>query len=258
MVLAFGLTPKEFALSLMGKKGEPSSGARQMPSHWSLRRANVLSHSSVVATQTPHASGIGLAIKMRGDDAVVLTSIGEGSTSQGEWYEGVNWAAIHQLPVIFLVENNQYAISVPQPKQMAVSSVAVKAEGLGLEGISVNGLDVMETYRIVKEAVDKARRGGGPTVIEAKVNRMTPHSSDDDDRAYRAREEIEAMKAEDPLELFRARLTEENVLSTAIEDELQARAKALVEEAIKFAEQAPYPDVEDASYPVFVEDIRNA
>ncbi len=258
MVLAFGLTPKEFALSLMGKKGEPSSGARQMPSHWSLRRANVLSHSSVVATQTPHASGIGLAIKMRGDDAVVLTSIGEGSTSQGEWYEGVNWAAIHQLPVIFLVENNQYAISVPQPKQMAVSSVAVKAEGLGLEGISVNGLDVRETNRIVKEAVDKARRGGGPTVIEAKVNRMTPHSSDDDDRSYRAREEIEAMKAEDPLELFRARLTEENVLSTAIEDELQARAKAMVEEAIKFAEQAPYPDVEDASYPVFVEDIRNA
>lgn len=258
MVLAFGLTPKEFALSLMGKKGEPSSGARQMPSHWSLRRANVLSHSSPVATQTPHASGIGLAIKMRGDDAVVLTSIGEGSTSQGDWYEGVNWAAIHQLPVIFLVENNQYAISVPQPKQMAVSSVAEKAEGLGLEGISVNGLDVRETYRIVKQAVDKARRGGGPTVIEAKVNRMTPHSSDDDDRAYRAREEIEAMKAEDPLEMFRARLTEENILSTAIEDELQARAKAMVEEAIKFAEQAPYPDVEDASYPVFVEDIRNA
>ncbi len=258
MVLAFGLTPKEFTLGLMGKKGEPSSGARQMPSHWSLRRANVLSHSSVVATQTPHASGIGLAIKMRGDDAVVLTSIGEGSTSQGEWYEGVNWAAIHQLPVIFLVENNQYAISVPQPKQMAVSSVAEKAEGLGLEGISVNGLDVRETYRIVKEAVDKARRGGGPTVIEAKVNRMTPHSSDDDDRSYRAREEIEAMKAEDPLEMFRARLTEENVLSAAIEDELQARAKAMVEEAIKFAEQAPYPDVEDASYPVFVEDIRNA
>ncbi len=258
MVLAFGLTPKEFALSLMGTKGEPSSGARQMPSHLSLRRANVLSHSSPVATQTPHASGIGLAIKMRGDDAVVLTSIGEGSTSQGDWYEGVNWAAIHQLPVIFLVENNQYAISVPQPKQMAVSSVAEKAEGLGLEGISVNGLDVRETYRIVKQAVDKARRGGGPTVIEAKVNRMTPHSSDDDDRAYRAREEIEAMKAEDPLEMFRARLTEENILSTAIEDELQARAKAMVEEAIKFAEQAPYPDVEDASYPVFVEDIRNA
>lgn len=258
MVLAFGLTPKEFALGLMGKKGEPSSGARQMPSHWSLRRANILSHSSPVATQTPHASGIGLAIKMKGDDAVVLTSIGEGSTSQGEWYEGVNWAAIHQLPVVFLVENNQYAISVPQPMQMAVSSVAEKAEGLGLEGVSVNGLDILETYRIVKTAVKKARGGRGPTVVEVRVNRMTPHSSDDDDRTYRTRDEIDAMKAEDPLEIFRTRLMEGKVLSQVAEDEMQTRAKFAVDDAIKFAEQAPYPDIEDASYPIFVEDIRDA
>ena len=257
MLLAFGLTPKEFVLGLLGKKGEPSSGARQMPSHWSLRRANVVSHSSPVATQTPHASGIGLAIKMRGDRAVVLTSIGEGSTSQGEWYEGVNWAAIHQLPVIFLVENNEYAISVPQPKQMAVSSVAQKAKGLGLEGISVNGLDVLETYQSVKRAVDKARSGGGPTVIEVCVSRMTPHSSDDDDRSYRSKEEIEAMKAQDPLDMYRAHLMQEGVLNQAAEDELQTRAKAAVEEAIQFAEQAPFPDIEDASFPVFVEDIQN-
>lgn len=258
MLLAFGLTPKEFVLGLLGKKGEPSSGARQMPSHWSLRRANVVSHSSPVATQTPHASGIGLAIKMRGDRAVVLTSVGEGSTSQGEWYEGVNWAAIHQLPVIFLVENNEYAISVPQPKQMAVSSVAQKAEGLGLEGISVNGLDVLETYHSVKHAVEKARSGGGPTVIEVRVNRMTPHSSDDDDRSYRSKEEIEAMKAQDPLEMYRAHLTQEGVLNQATEDEMQTRAKAAVDEAIQFAEEAPFPDIEDASFPVFVEDIQNA
>jgi 2-oxoisovalerate dehydrogenase E1 component alpha subunit len=258
MVLAFGLTPREFALGLMGKKGEPSSGARQMPSHWSLRRANVVSHSSPVATQTPHASGIGLAIKMKGDDAVVLTTIGEGSTSQGEWYEGVNWAAIHQLPVVFLVENNQYAISVPQPMQMAVSSVAEKAEGLGLEGISVNGLDILETYRVVREAADKARSGQGPTVVEAMVNRMTPHSSDDDDRTYRTRDEIEAMKAEDPLEIFRNYLIGENIMNQTTEDELQTRAKSMVEDAIKFADEAPYPDIEDASYPIFVEDIRDA
>jgi 2-oxoisovalerate dehydrogenase E1 component alpha subunit len=258
MVLAFGLTPREFALGLMGKKGEPSSGARQMPSHWSLRRANVVSHSSPVATQTPHASGIGLAIKMKGDDAVVLTTIGEGSTSQGEWYEGVNWAAIHQLPVVFLVENNQYAISVPQPMQMAVSSVAEKAEGLGLEGISVNGLDILETYRVVREAADKARSGQGPTVVEAMVNRMTPHSSDDDDRTYRTRDEIEAMKAEDPLEIFRNYLIGENIMNQSTEDELQTRAKSMVEDAIKFADEAPFPDIEDASYPIFVEDIRDA
>lgn len=257
MVLAFGLTPKEFALGLLGKMGEPSSGARQMPSHWSLKRANVLSHSSPVATQTPHASGIGLAIKMRGDDAVVLTTVGEGSTSQGEWYEGVNWAAVHQLPVVFLVENNKYAISVPQPKQMAISSVAERGRGFGVEGISVDGLDVVETYRVVKGAVDKARAGGGPTLVEARVNRMTPHSSDDDDRTYRTKEEIEAMKAEDPVEIFRTRLIEEKVLTQTANEEIEARAKAEVDEAMKFASEAPYPDVETAAYPVFVEDIRN-
>jgi 2-oxoisovalerate dehydrogenase E1 component alpha subunit len=141
---------------------------------------------------------------------------------------------------------------------MAVSSVAEKAEGLGLEGISVNGLDVLETYQSVKGAVDKARSGGGPTVVEVRVNRMTPHSSDDDDRSYRSKEEIEVMKAQDPLEMYRAHLTQEGILSQATEDELQTRAKAAVDEAIQFAEQAPFPDIEDASFPVFVEDIRNA
>jgi 2-oxoisovalerate dehydrogenase E1 component alpha subunit len=159
--------------------------------------------------------------------------------------------------VIFLVENNQYAISVPQPMQMAVSSVAEKAEGLGLEGVSVNGLDVMETFTVMKTAVDKARRGEGPTVVEARVNRMTPHSSDDDDRTYRTKEEIESMKMEDPLEIFKERLRAEKILSDAAEEELQARAKTVVDEAIKFAEEAPFPDVEDASFPIFAEDIRD-
>lgn len=257
LLLAFGLTPTEFALGLLGKAGEPSSGARQMPSHWSLRRANVLSHSSPVATQTPHASGIGLGIKLSGDEAVVLTTIGEGSTSQGEWYEGVNWAAIHQLPVIFLVENNEYAISVPRPKQMATPTVADRAAGLGLPGVTVNGLDVFEVFEAVKSAADRARMGDGPTLIEARVMRMTPHSSDDDDRSYRPREELEAMKANDPVEGFKNLLLEQNVINEDGEQKFQARAKEEVDAAIKFAEEAPYPDVEDGAFPVFVEDIRN-
>ncbi len=191
LMLAVGMTPREFALGLLGKRDEPTSGGRQMPSHWSLRRANVVSHSSPVATQTPHASGIGLGIKLRGDSAVVLTTIGEGSTSQGEWYEGVNWAAIHKLPVIFLVENNIYAISVRQEKQMAVGGAAEKAAGLGLPGVRVDGLDVQAMHAAMAQAVDRARRGEGPTIVEAMVSRLTPHSSDDDDRSYRPREEIE-------------------------------------------------------------------
>jgi 2-oxoisovalerate dehydrogenase E1 component alpha subunit len=256
MLLALGMSPREFALGLMGKKDEPSSGGRQMPSHWSLRRANVVSHSSPVATQTPHATGIGLGIKMRGDSAVVLTSIGEGSTSQGEWYEGVNWAAVHKLPVIFLVENNIYAISVRQEMQMAVAGAAGKAAGLGLPGVSVDGLDVVAVVEAVAQAVERARRGDGPTIVEARVHRLTPHSSDDDDRSYRPREEVEAMKAGDPLAAYQQLLLEKKILTPKAQAEIEAEAVEAVEDAMRFAEAAPYPDVSEAEYPVYVEDIR--
>ncbi|MCH7611458.1 MAG: thiamine pyrophosphate-dependent dehydrogenase E1 component subunit alpha [Chloroflexi bacterium] len=254
MMLALGLTPKEFMLGVMGKKGEPSSGARQMPSHWSIRRMNVVSHSSPVATQTPHASGIGLAIKMRGDDAIVLTSIGEGATSQGAWYEAVNWAAIHKLPVVFMVENNLYAISVRQDRQMAVEHVADKAAGLGLPGVTVDGLDALAVHRAISEAAARARAGDGPTLVEAMVQRMTPHSSDDDDRSYRPRAELEALKAQDPVRLQRDKLMDMGLLSEQAETEVQERAAAQVEEAIKFAASAPYPEVSEASYPVYAGD----
>jgi 2-oxoisovalerate dehydrogenase E1 component alpha subunit len=254
MLLSLGLTPREFALSIMGKKGDPSSGGRQMPSHWSLRRANVVSHSSPVATQTTHAVGIALGIKMAGDDAIALTSVGEGSTAQGEWYEGVNWAAIHSLPVIFLIENNMYAISVRQEKEMAVEHAAEKAAGLGLPGVSVDGMDVLAVRQAVSEAAARARAGEGPTLIETRVYRLTPHSSDDDDRSYRSREEVEEWRTRDPLDRYAAQLTEQEALTPAIMAEMDERAKREVEEAIRFAEQAPYPEISEGSYPVYAED----
>jgi 2-oxoisovalerate dehydrogenase E1 component alpha subunit len=193
---------------------------------------------------------------MRGDSAVVLTSLGEGSTSQGEWYEGVNWAAIHRLPVIFLVENNVYAISVRQEKQMAVENVVDKAAGLGLPGVMVDGVAILDVHAAVEAAATRARKGEGPTLIEAKVERMTPHSSDDDDRTYRPREEVEALKRRDPLPIFRAQLVEKKVLSEAQDKEFEGRAKEEVEDAVRFAMDAPYPDVETAAYPVYAEDVR--
>ena len=254
MMIALGFTPRDFMLGVMGKKGDPNSGGRQMPSHWSMRRLNVISHSSVVGTQAVHAAGIGFAMKLRGDDGVVLSSIGEGSTSQGEWYEAVNWAAIHDLPVIFMVENNLYAISVRQERQMAVDKVADKAAGLGLPGVTVDGLDAMAVHRAISEAAERARSGGGPTIVETMVNRMTPHSSDDDDRSYRPREELEAQKAQDPVHLQRDKLLATGTLSEDAENELQERAKIEVEEAVGFATEAPYPDISEASYPVYAED----
>jgi len=257
LMTALGYSPTDFMLSLMGKAAEPSSGGRQMPSHWSLRAANAVSHSAPVATQTVHASGIGLAIKLRKEDKVVLTTIGEGSTSQGEWYEGVNWAAVHKLPVIFIVQNNQYAISVPPEMQMAVPSSADKACGLGLPGEMVDGTDVFAVFGAVSKAVERARRGEGPSLIETRMYRITPHSSDDDDRTYRSREEVEENKKRDPLLLARTLLEKEGLLTAAQIDEMEAKAKTMVDEAVKAAEAAPYPAPEDAAYPVYAEEVRH-
>jgi 2-oxoisovalerate dehydrogenase E1 component alpha subunit len=258
LMLGLGLTPEEFMISLMGKAGEPSSGSRQMPSHFGLRRVNAVSHSAPVATQTVHAAGIGLAIKMKKEKKVVLTTIGEGSTSQGEWYEAVNWAAIHQLPVIFIVENNQYAISVPPEMQMAVKSAADKACGLGLPGLMVDGTDVFAVYEVISELVDVARNGGGPALVEAKMYRITPHSSDDDDRTYRSREEVEENKKLDPLILIKNRLINEEIYSEKDMDDLDKKAKQMVTDAVKVAEDSPYPSAEEAAYPVYVEEVPNA
>ncbi len=256
MMIALGQTPRDFVLALMGKREEPNSGGRQMPSHWSFRSANVISHSAPVATQSVHAAGIGLAIKLHKTDQVVLTTIGEGSTSQGEWYEAVNWAAIHRLPVIFMVENNQYAISSPKEKQMAVKTVAEKACGLGLPGVQIDGNNLELVYQTFAEAVARARAGEGPSVIETLVYRITPHSSDDDDRSYRSREEVEEHKHRDPLLLTRNQFERQGVLTPKVVDEMEARAKGLIDEAVQYAEAAPYPDVEEGTYPVYAEDIR--
>ncbi len=258
LMLAMGLTPLEFMLGVMGKKGEPASGARQMPSHWGLKRANVLSHSAPVASQSLHAAGVGLAIKMRGEDKVVITTIGEGATSQGEWYEAVNWAAIHKLPIIFIVENNSYAISVPQDMEMAVPSSADKACGLGLPGISVDGTDMVKVYESVLEAVTRSRSGTGPSVIEARAYRLTPHSSDDDDRSYRTREEVDEHKKEDPLLVSQRTLESKKILTKKKIEEMESKAQAIVDQAVTNAMAAPFPEAEEALHPVYAEEVHHA
>lgn len=254
LMLGLGTTPLDFFLGLFGKRDDPASGGRQMPSHFSSRALNVVSHSSPVATQATHAAGLGLAIKMRGGDQVVFSTIGEGSTSQGEWYEAVNWAAVHRLPVVFCVENNRYAISVPIERQMAVPSVADRACGLGLEGVSVDGGDPYASFEVLARAVDKARRGGGPTVVEARVARITPHSSDDDDRTYRPREELEEIKRNDCLLRARRCLEEDGLLSPQEAERMDREARLAVEEALAEALAAADPDPAEAAGPVYAED----
>jgi 2-oxoisovalerate dehydrogenase E1 component alpha subunit len=252
LVLAIGVTPQEFMVSLFGKAGEYSSGARQMPSHFSKKSLNILSSSSPVATQVPQAAGLAFAIKYRWQTGLVdpndttqprlaLTCLGEGSTSQGEWHEGMNWAGVHKLPFICLVQNNIYAISVPMEHQMGVRDVADRGPAYGVTGVVVDGNDVLAVYDVMSEAVARAYRGEGATLVEAKTYRIVPHSSDDDDRSYRSREEVESWKRKDPIHHLQDGLIERGLLDQKTIDEYEARARTIVDEAQRFAESAPYP-----------------
>lgn len=249
--LAIGHTPREFMLSLFGKQGETTSGARQMPSHWGSKQLNIVSGSSPVATQVPQAAGMALAAKLRGEDRIAITDLGEGSTSEGDFYEGLNWAGVHKLPLVCVVQNNVYAISVPIEKQMAVPNVADRAAMFGIAGAICDGNDVLASYRTVAEAVERARAGEGATLVEAKTYRPVPHSSDDDDRTYRAREEVEEWKKRDPIKRFEAYLKGKGILTDTLLDEYEERAKSQVNEAQQFAESAPFPPPEAALGTIF-------
>ncbi|MEQ7049935.1 thiamine pyrophosphate-dependent dehydrogenase E1 component subunit alpha [Paenibacillaceae sp. P-4] len=253
MVVAFGLTAQELMLSAFAKAEDPTSGGRQMPGHYGSKSRNILSGSSVVSSQIPHAVGIALSGKMQGKRLVALTAFGDGGSNQGEFHEAANYAGVHKLPVIFMCENNKYAISVPFSKQAACESIADRAKGYGFPGISVDGNDLLEVYKVTKEAADRARRGEGPTLIETVLYRLVPHSSDDDDRTYRSREEVEEAKKRDPLITFSNYLKASGLLDEHKDMEIHDRLRMKVDEATEYAENAPDSAPEDALKHVYAE-----
>ena len=245
MMLVLGQTAREQFLSLLAREEDPNSGGRQMPGHYSSRELNVVTASAPVAVQYPQATGTALAFKMRGEDGVVLTSGGEASTSGGDWHEALNFAAIHALPVVFMVENNAYAISIPESLQVA-GSIAGRAEGYGIPGYAVDGNDVLGVYEAASWAIERARRGDGPTLIEARTYRMTAHSSDDDDLRYRERDEVELWREKDPIARFERYLEEVGLLDAGSKDTLETGIRADIDEAVGYAEAASQPAPESA------------
>jgi 2-oxoisovalerate dehydrogenase E1 component alpha subunit len=253
--LTFGMSVEDIITAHLAKGDDVSSGGRQMPGHYGGAPYNIVSLSSPVGTQVLHAVGIAMGAWIRGDDVVAMTSYGEGTSNQGEVHEAMNFAGVHNLPVIFVCENNGYAISVPLDKQVAGGNVAVRAQGYGFPGVVVDGSDPLECYAAAREAHERARRGDGPTLIEARVVRLTSHSSDDDQRRYRDPAEVEALKEQDPLARFALQLRDWGLLTDERDEQLRAEVKAEVNEAGKRAEGRPEPTVDDAHQRVYANPI---
>lgn len=256
VVLTLGMTPDEILQGVFARASDPCSGGRQMPNHWGIARLGIITGSSPIATQLPHAAGMAYAAKQRGDDRVAVSYFGEGAASKGDFHEALNFAGIHSLPCVFICENNGYAISVPLTRESAVDDVADRAHSYGFGGVIVDGNDLLDVYAATHQALRRARAGDGPTLIECKTYRFRAHTSDDDDRTYRTPEEIEAWRKKDPLRQIRQYLIEQRLLSEADEVATEAELKVTVDDAARRAEALAFPESSTAGARVFARPLR--
>lgn len=252
-VLAVGMTLRDLLLSVFAKAEDPNSGGRQMPGHFGSKKLRIVTGSSPVTTQVPHAVGIAMAAKMKKKELVTFVTFGEGSSNQGDFHEGCNFAGVHKLPVILMCENNQYAISVPLHKQLA-GKVADRAIGYGFPGFQVDGNDALEVFRVVKEARERAIAGDGPTLIEAMMYRISPHSTSDNDLAYRSKEEVDLHREKDGIPKYKQYLIECGIWNEELEAELLAKIRKMLDEATEYGDKAPFPTPESTLLHVFAGD----
>jgi len=251
--IALGVTAEEIFLGVFSKAGDPNSGGRQMPNHWSNPALNIFSHSSVIGTQYPHAAGIGHEMMRRGDGAIVMVWGGEGSASEGDFHEALNLAGVRKLPVVFVIENNLYAISVPAVEEVA-GNLTERAASYGMHAERVDGNNILEVYGAASRAVKRARDGEGPAFIEAMTYRHYAHTSEDDDR-YRPPEEIERWKKRDPIGILKQYLIESRLLDQKSENLIEDEVVAEIAAAVKAADAAPHP--EDPMAFVYARPIEN-
>ncbi|NHN47377.1 pyruvate dehydrogenase (acetyl-transferring) E1 component subunit alpha [Halostella sp. JP-L12] len=208
-----------------------------------------------IATQLPHAVGVGMAADYRGDDVAALASFGDGATSEGDFHEALNFAGVFDAPAVFFCQNNGYAISVPTERQTASATIAQKADAYGFDGVRVDGNDVVAVYEVVSEALERARNGGGPTLVEAVTYRRGPHTTTDDPSKYRDDDggDVPACAEKDPLDRTREYLEETHGWSEADETALREAAEREVQRAVETAEERPAPDVDEMFDNVFAD-----
>ncbi len=239
--LAKGVPPREVAAELFGKVTGCSQG-RGGSMHLFKPEVGMMGTSGIVGPCILQATGAGYSFKLQNTDRVGVAFFGDGAVNNGAFHEGVNMAAIWDLPTIFVCENNMYATEVPFAYATRNQDVAARARTYGIPGVGVDGNDIMAVYEAAREAVERARRGEGPTLIECKTYRTRAHAEGMRDAGYRTVEEVDAWKKRDPIETYRQRLLDEGMIDAADFEAVESEIKALVEEAVEFAKQSPYPD----------------
>ncbi|HOC52543.1 MAG TPA: thiamine pyrophosphate-dependent dehydrogenase E1 component subunit alpha [Caldisericia bacterium] len=247
--IAKGVDLKKMTCEIFGKETGLSRGKG---GHMHLFDPNVnFSCSGIVGASFPQAVGVGIAAKMQGKDYVAVAVGGDGAANQGTFHESLNLAAAWKLPVIFLIEDNSWAISVPKEKSTAVSQNSERAKGYGVPGVSVDGEDVIAVYEVAKEAVERARRGEGPSLVEVKVSRLRGHF-EGDAQVYRPKEDFEIAMKKDPIPKFEKKLLEKNILTEDSVKKIKEDVEEEIQELIEFARNSSYPDPKEALQNVFV------
>jgi 2-oxoisovalerate dehydrogenase E1 component alpha subunit len=239
--VAAGLTPVQTMMSFMGKAGDPYSNGRQFPLQGADLPNKIIQISNVVAAGLTQSVGYALGCRMAGEKTVVLVYFGDGATSQGETHEAMNFASIHKLPVIFICENNRYAISTPKTSQMAIEEFSDRASSYGFPGITVDGMDLVACYEATREAITHAR-SQGPVLLEMLVERFMSHTTDDDDRRYRPEGEVERARERDPVVTLARTLIDEKILTQKQVDAIAAAALKATDEATDIADASSPPD----------------
>jgi TPP-dependent pyruvate/acetoin dehydrogenase alpha subunit len=238
-----GFSPRTVFAQYMGRSTGPTRG-KDGNMHMGDLSRNTIAFVSMLGDTIPVATGIALSFKMRQQPQVVLCFFGEGATSRGDFHEGLNMASVLKLPAIFICNNNQYAYSTPMEKQMAVPDVSMRGPSYGMTGISVDGNDVMAVYEATAEAIERARRGGGPALLEFKTFRMTGHSAHDDMK-YVPKELLREWEAKDPIRRFEEYLLQSQAISGAEIQQMNRQVTQEVDEAVAIAEKDPYPAAQE-------------
>src|SRR6187399_2300356 len=239
-----GVDARTMMAQMFGKADGLSKG-RDSALHSGVNELGIFGNTSMLGANLPVAAGLALTFKIEQSDSVVIAYFGEGASNTGDFHEALNFAGVHQLPILFICENNQYAYSVPVEKSMAIDDVADRAESYGFDGVSINGNDVLAVYQATQGALARARGGDGPTLIECKTYRWHGHS-EHDKAFYRTDEELAMWKSRDPIPTFTAYLKARHVLDDDKLKDVETRVASTIDDAETFATESPDPKPEDA------------